>query len=438
MDRETRTVAILRPLGRPSWRYGALLAIAASGALWFAYAWAFQLNNGMVVTGLADWGTGGGLPWGLYVGSFIWWVGIAHGGIIVSASVRLFGIDSFRPVARLAELLTIIALSIAALYILLHLGRPGRIVTSVLPALPSTYRTSPLAWDVLVITAYFVLTVTYLGLTVRADLHKLRDRLPRVAAPIYRMLLLGYRPEEDEKVERMAWWLALGVIILAPLFLHGGVIPWLFALLPGTPGWAGAGQGPVFLTIALSSALGSIILLAYVVRRAYGWAEILDDRVFAGLARALALFALLFLWMQLQEVITGVALAPAAAVEATKSKIDEPLFWVAIVMVATALVYLSLQMLIPRLFSVERTVAVALLPVIGTLIEKTTFVLDGLRAPVFALYKGVPGGYSPSWVEISSVIGAVSLVVLFFLVVSKVLPMIEVGEAEREAEESER
>jgi Ni/Fe-hydrogenase subunit HybB-like protein len=431
MDSEMRSAVILRPLGRPSSRYLLFVALAGGGALWFAYAWAFQLKYGMITTGLSDWGSGGGVPWGLYVGSFIWWVGIAHGGIIVSASVRLFGIDSFRPVARLAELLTIAALSIAALYILLHLGRPDRVVTSVLPALPTTYRTSPLAWDVLVITAYFVLTATYLGLTVRADLYALRERLPRVFGPVYRMMLLGYRAEEDEKVERMAWWLALAVIVLAPLFLHGGVIPWLFALLPGTPNWAGAGQGPVFLTIALSSALGSIIILAYVVRRAYGWEDLLDDRVFAGLGKFLALFALLFLWMQLQEVITGVAIASASTTEAMQSKIEEPLYWVAIGMVAAALVYLSLQMLFPRLFSVERTVAVAFLPVLGTLIEKTMFVLDGLRFPVFSLYEGVPGGYSPSWVELSTVIGSVSLVALFFLLVSKLLPMIEVGESEQ-------
>ncbi|MCH8038455.1 MAG: FtsW/RodA/SpoVE family cell cycle protein, partial [Proteobacteria bacterium] len=65
------------------------------------------------------------------------------------------------------------------------------------------------------------------------------------------------------------------------------------ALIPGKPEWAGAGQGPLFLTIALSSALGSVITLAYIMRRAYGWEEILDERVFKGLARFLALFALL-------------------------------------------------------------------------------------------------------------------------------------------------
>jgi Ni/Fe-hydrogenase subunit HybB-like protein len=428
MEGEARTAAILRPIARPSSRYWALLALAVVGLLWFALAWAFQLRNGLIVTGLADWGSAGGVPWGIYIGSFIWWVGIAHGGIIISASVRLFGLTAFRPVARLAELLTLGALSVAALYIVVHMGRPDRVVTSILPALPTTFRTSPLAWDVIVITAYFVLTATYIGLTVRSDLFALRDRLPRIFSPLYRMLLLGYRPEEDEKIERMAWWLALAVIILAPLFLHGGVIPWLFALLPGRPAWDGAAQGPLFLTLALTSALGSVIVLAYIMRRVYGWQDILDAAVFKGLARFLALFAMLFLWMQIQEVLTGLAMASGDVVRATRGEIDDPLYWVAIVLMGTTLTYLALQMLFPRLFSIERTVVAAGLPVFATLIEKTIFVLNGLRFPTFSLYRGVPGVYFPSWVEFSSIVGAFSFMLLFFLVVSKLIPMIEVGD----------
>jgi molybdopterin-containing oxidoreductase family membrane subunit len=163
------------------------------------------------------------------------------------------------------------------------------------------------------------------------------------------------------------------------------------------------------------------------VRRAYGWEEILDDRVFKGLARFLALFALLFLWMQLQQVITSVAMASTADVTATQEKLREPLYWVAIGLMGAALAYLALQMLFPRLYSVERTVAAAMLPVLATLIEKVGFVVDGLRFPVFSLYKGVPGSYSPSWVELSTVIGAVSIVLLFFLLMGKIIPLIEVG-----------
>jgi molybdopterin-containing oxidoreductase family membrane subunit len=62
----------------------------------------------------------------------------------------------------------------------------------------------------------------------------------------------------------------------------------------------------------------------------------------------------------------------------------------------------------------------------ATLIEKFLFVVEGLMHPVFDLYKGVPGYYTPSWIEISSVVGAFSVVTIFFLVVSRIIPLVEV------------
>jgi molybdopterin-containing oxidoreductase family membrane subunit len=425
-----RGAAILRPLGRPSRRYLVVLGLALIGLLWFAQAWAFQLRHGLVVTGLSDWGTGGGVPWGLYIGSFIWWVGIAHGGIVVSAAVRLFRLDGLRPVARLAELLTLAALANAGLYIILHVGRPDRIVSSILPNLDQTIRSSPLAWDVVVVTLYFALTGTYLALTIRSDLFGLRDRLPRVFRPLYRVLLVGYRPDERPKTERMAWWLALGVIVLAPLFLHGGVIPWLFALLPAQPAWFGPVQGPQFLAAALSSALAAVTILAFVFRRVYAWDEIIDDRVFDGLSRWTGLFALFYLWLQLQQVITGSAMAPESVGAAVSAKMASPLFWLAMVLLAFAIGHAGVQALAPRLFSVGRTAAVAVLPVLAILIEKTLFVIEGPTHPAFGLYAGMPNAYTPSWVELSSVIGAFAIVVLFFLAAAKSLPLVEYEEAE--------
>lgn len=424
----SRTAAVLRPLGRPSWRWIAVLAVAGTGLAWFGHAWAFQLRHGLVVTGLGDWGYAGGVPWGFYVGSFIWWVGIAHGGIIVSAAVRLFHMDDFRPVARLAELLTLAALANAGLYIVVHLGRPDRVVTSILPNLLQRLQTSPLAWDVLVITLYFVLTATYLTLTIRADLYELRDRLPRAARPLYRLMLVGHRRGEQVKAERMGWWLALGLIILAPFFLHGGVIPWLFALMPGQPGWFGPVQGPQFLSAALASALGAVTLLAYLFRRIYHWEEIIDDRVFRGLSRWVGLFALLFLWLQLQKLVTGLSMAPDGVGAATRAMATTPAYWVAIGLLGVTVTHVGLQMLAPHRFSVGRTVVVAVLPLVAILIEKTLFVVEGLMHPVFDLYEGVPGSYSPSWVELSSLVGALSIVVLFFLVAVKTIPVIELEE----------
>jgi Ni/Fe-hydrogenase subunit HybB-like protein len=421
-----RLDAILAPLARPTWRWWATLAVALSGLAWFAQAWIFQLQWGLVVTGMGDWGYIGGIPWGFYEGSMIWWIGIGHGGIIISAAVRLFRMHDFAPIARVAELLTLASLANAGLYIIVHLGRPDRVVSSILPNLPTTLQTSPLAWDVMVITLYFVLTATYLTLTLRHDIFTVRDRLPRMFNPLYRVILVGHRPAERAKAESMAWWLALGLIVLAPLFLHGGVIPWLFALLPGTPGWFGPVQGPQFLAAALASALGAVTILAYVLRRVYGWADIIDERVFRSLSRWMGLFALLILWLQLQKVVTGMAMAPESVGYSVNAMVNTPLYWVALAMLAVAVAHVGFQMLAPHRFNIARTAAVGALPLVAIGIEKVLFVIEGLMYPQFNLHG--PGTYSPTWVEWASLIGALSIVALFFLIASKAVPMVELEE----------
>ncbi|MGK2230425.1 MAG: Ni/Fe-hydrogenase subunit HybB-like protein, partial [Methanobacteriota archaeon] len=79
---------LVRPMRKPGKKYMIVGALATVGFLIFAVAYGFQLENGLAVTNLSDWGSGGGVTWGLYIGSFVWWVGIAHGGILVSAAAR--------------------------------------------------------------------------------------------------------------------------------------------------------------------------------------------------------------------------------------------------------------------------------------------------------------------------------------------------------------
>ncbi len=423
---------ILRPMQSTARWYKALFAVAAVVALVWVVLWGRQLQEGLIVTNLADWGSGGGVTWGVYIGAFIWWVGIAHGGIILSAAVRLFGMDRYQPVARIAELLTLGALAMAGLYIVIHTGRPDRLVTSVVPAYPWTVQTSPLAWDITVITLYFVLTATYLALTLRYDIHRLRDRMPDKFGPLYSIMTLGYSKREDEIIERMVWWLALGIIILAPLLLHGGVIPWLFSLLPSMPGWQGAVQGPQFLSIALTSAIGGVIVISMALRRAYDWHHILTDEMIRGLTMWLGLFSLLFMWLQLQQIINGIY-APATDVSAVFSaKLVNPVYIFAIGTMVVVLAYIFAQAVRESVFTPLRSLTVSLLALAATLSEKVLFVVEGLEYPTFSLYEAVPGHYFPSITELASVAGTIALCTLFFLAILKVFPVIELHAVEDE------
>ncbi|WP_254763940.1 NrfD/PsrC family molybdoenzyme membrane anchor subunit [Natrinema marinum] len=435
---------ILRPINTLTKKYFILYGIAALGLGAFLVAWAYQLQKGLIVTGLGDWGSGGGATWGLYIGAFIWWVGVAHGGIILSAAVRLLGMDRYMPIARLAEMTTIGGLSAAGFYILVHMGRPDRMVTSVIGHYHITVNNSPLVWDVTVITAYFVLSATYLGLTLRYDISRLRDDLPDHFEPIYKIMTLGYTEKEDKIISRMVWWLAAAVIIMAPLLLHGGVIPWLFALLPAMPAWTGGIQGPMFLSIALMSAISGVIIISYAFRRAYDWDHIITDDIFRGLLLWLGFFTLLFLWFQLQFVLNGVFLGPLAKAHAAEAKLANPLYQGAMTMIFLTLVYIFLQGIRPSLFSKKRALIASGAILTGTLTEKVLFVVEGFLHPVFTIYDATPGAYFPSVIELLSLVGTTALVALLFLNLSKLVPVVELhavehmrGDHEHEATESE-
>ncbi|QSW98787.1 NrfD/PsrC family molybdoenzyme membrane anchor subunit [Haloterrigena alkaliphila] len=416
---------ILRPINTFTKKYIILYGVSALALVAFLVAWAYQLQQGLIVTGLGDWGSGGGSTWGLYIGAFIWWVGIAHGGIILSAAVRLLGMDRYMPVARLAEMLTIAGLSAAGFYILVHMGRPDRMVTSVIGHYHITVNNSPLVWDVTVITAYFVMTATYLGLTLRYDVSRLRDDMPSHFSPLYDLLTIGYTEKEDEIVERMVWWLAAAVIIMAPLLLHGGVIPWLFSLLPAMPAWTGAIQGPQFLSIALTSAISGVILIAAAFRRAYDWDHIFTDDIFRGLLLWLGFFCLLFLWFQLQQLINGLFLGPLDQAHAVEGKVGHPVYQVSMLMVLGTLIYIFLQGIRPALFSRARAMVAGVVVLTATFLEKLLFVVEGFLHPTFDIYAATPGEYFPSVIEWLSLAGTIGMVVLIFLNISKVVPVVE-------------
>ncbi|AEH36706.1 NrfD/PsrC family molybdoenzyme membrane anchor subunit [Halopiger xanaduensis] len=421
---------ILRPITSTSRKYYALVAVAGLALGVFLIGWAYQLQQGLAVTGLSDWGTGGGVTWGVYIGAFIWWVGIAHGGIILSAAVRLLGMERYMPVARLAEMLTLAGLSAAGFYILVHMGRPDRMVTSVIGHYHITVNNSPLVWDVTVITAYFVLTATYLSLTLRYDVHRLRDQLPDYFDPIYAVMTLGYSEREDEIVQRMVWWLALAIIIMAPLLLHGGVIPWLFAVLPTYPRWFGGVQGPQFLTIALTSAISGVIILSYSFRRAYDWEHIITDDIFRGLTLWLGFFCLLFLWLQLQQVTTGTFSPPTGLGHTWEATLEQPAYILSMTLVGLVLAYIFAQTIRPALFSKTRALICAFAVLTATLLEKILFVIEGFFHPVFDIYAATPGTYVPSLIELASLAGTIGLVALFFLSLAKVVPVVELHAVE--------
>jgi molybdopterin-containing oxidoreductase family membrane subunit len=414
---------ILRPLLYTSVRFYIFFGILLALILFALYAWYIQLTQGLAVTGLND--IGRGPPWGLYITNFIFFVGLAHGGIAISAAIRLAGLKIYKPIARIAELLTPICLIIAMFSIVLDEGRPDRLINIFL-YYAERIGQSPLAWDITVVIIYFSFSTTYLLFTLRSDLTLIKER-PLRWRWLYRLLLLGYRRGEEEKIEKVAWWMAAcipGLLVL----LSGGVIAWLLGLMVSRPGWYGAFMGPYFVTAAIISAVAAVIVVSAIIRRIFGWQDYIRDEIFKGLGNFLSAGMFVYLYFMLAEQLTmrypGPSLMPEFLVsqEIMQGRYA-PLFWVTtIVFFFTPALTLFLQAAFKR-FNIILTVSSATLILLGLWVKRYLIVVPPL---LYSLLPYPIGSYTPTWVEWALIAGTFALATILYTLSVKIIPIMEV------------
>jgi len=424
---------LLAPLLHTSPKGYLFLAISLLGVIFFFAIWYYQMANGLVVTGMRDYGTPlMGSPWGIYIVNFIWFVGIAHGGIVMSAAIRVMKLEKYRPIARMAELLTVVTLLLAGLSIVMDMGRPDRLFKMVI-YYGDRVTTSPLVWDLTVIMIYITLSVAYLYLLMREDLAYLRDKLPKFRM-LYGLLLFGYREDEKAKIEQIAWWIALTLLVIVFL-LSGGVIPWLFGLIAAQAGWFGAIQGPMYLNAALASALAAVIVMVGTTRRVFRWEKHISVDIFRGMGTALSVLVILYLWFTLHEQLTYQYSAPSSEHDISDSLLFGQyalLFWPVVAMLLGSFVYLAASALAKR-FSYVGTLAASSVVLFAFWVKRFLIVIPSLTHPRLELYPS--GIYFPTWVEYSLVLGTVAIAVFLIAVFVKLFPVMEVKGARRTAGE---
>ncbi|MFQ5838952.1 MAG: NrfD/PsrC family molybdoenzyme membrane anchor subunit, partial [Thermoplasmata archaeon] len=146
---------LVQPLQRTTWRFyvvcGVLAAIVAVGV----FGYVTQLQRGLSVTGMND-----KVSWGLYISNFVFFIGISHAGTLISAILRVTNAEWRRPVVRMAESITVIAIIIAAAFPLIDLGRPDRLMHIFIYGRIE----SAILWDFVSISTYLTGSIIYLSL----------------------------------------------------------------------------------------------------------------------------------------------------------------------------------------------------------------------------------------------------------------------------------
>jgi len=335
---------LIDPLFRTGWRFWAIFAILMIVIGWGVFMYIQQLQLGLGQTGMQR-----PAYWGVYMVNFIFFIGISHAGTLISAILRVTGAEWRRPITRVAESITTFALIVGTLQIIIDMGRPDRLASVILHGRLQ----SPILWDVVSVTAYFLGSVTYLYLPLIPDAAILRDNLPDYAPGwrrvLYRALALGWRGNREQwrRLEKAIAAMAVFIIPVA-ISVHT-IISWILATTL-QPGWHSTIFGPYFVVGAIFSGIGALFVAMTVVRRTLGLEDYIKLRQYRSLG-------LLFITMNIIWAYFTYAenLAPAAGQQSDEfpvlaSKLwgnFAPGFWAMIMLMIFAFLVLVLPRMIP-------------------------------------------------------------------------------------------
>src|SRR6187397_1357915 len=172
---------------------------------WFGFGIAFLLVNVLLISltyliaeGTGIWGVNVPVGWGFAIINFVWWIGIGHAGTLISAILLLFKQSWRTSINRFAEAMTLFAVACAAIFPLIHTGRPWLAIYWLFPY-PNTMDVwpqfrSPLIWDVFAVSTYATVSALFWFVGLIPDFATIRDRaVNKVRKFIYGALSLGWR-----------------------------------------------------------------------------------------------------------------------------------------------------------------------------------------------------------------------------------------------------
>lgn len=409
----------LAPLGGTGRRYWLWLAFLLAVVGWGLFAYATQVANGLIVTDLRD-----RISWGVYIASFVFFIGISHAGTLLSAILRATKARWQLSITRMAELITVVALMVGALFPVIDMGRPDR----VLNVLFFGRWQSPIVWDILAIATYLTGSTLYLLLPLIPDFALARDRLGPTASRFRRALFtlgaVGYRgtPAQRRALER-AMTVMMIIIIPVAVSVHT-VVSWIFAMTLRVP-MNTTVFGPFFVAGAIYSGVAAIILLMAVLRRVLHLEEYITATQFKCLGYLLGAFTLIMGYFNLQEyAVHGYKLEGGMPFHFEQLMTGPfwPLFWFYIL---GSIMLPGLLILHPRTRTIRGICIAAVLVLLGMWVERYLIVVAGLRVPLMPY---APAEYAPSWVEWSILGGAFGLFALIISVFVKLFPVISVWE----------
>lgn len=370
--------------------FGALKEASPQYWLWVALlgtfvvmgvlAWFTFFTHGGVVMNQRD-----GSPWGLWFTNYMYYVGLAAGGLVVYASVHLFGAEQFKPLTRIAVLQAGVFTMMALLGVITDFERPWRMISFLLTPNP---------------TAPFVYTGTAAGLYM-------------VLCFIDLWIIIT-----GTGGEKLAFTMTL-IALPAAVYLHT-TTAFVLALNKSRELWNSAVMVPIFLTSATASGIAVLIIFAYLFQAVTKVK--FKPSMFRSLATLMATVIIMDLFLLIVEI--GTVFWPTSAQPGHSVRMIEfvdgryAVFFLPVLILGFTAFTLLARRKTRHLPAVQITASI--LYVIAIFLKRYVLMAMGFSYTPLGQPTQI---YFPSLVETLLALGILAFGILFITICIKVLPL---------------
>lgn len=403
------------------WWVGFGMSLGLLGLFVVALGWLF-------IRGVGIWGIDWPVAWGFAIGNYVWWVGMASGGTLISALFFLTRSEWRSATSRIAETMTVFCVACAGIMPVIHLGRwwyfywlfpyPNTM------ALWPQFR-SPLHWDFVAILVYVAGSVLFWYVGLLPDLATLRDRARRRwQRVLYGLLALGWQGSSRHWRQFKILY-GLFAALMAPLVCSIHSIVGLDFAGGLTPGWHETQFPPYFVVGAALSGFAVVLMLVIPLRRALDLTGVITLRHIDVLARLMLTTSLLLSYCYLIEVFMPFYRGEEHEITVVMSELGgyyAPWYWAKIILngVVPQLLWIRpLRLTRPLLF------LVALCVVVGMWIERYVIVVGGLHRNYTESSWFV---FMPTFWDWATLAGSVGLFLTGFFLALRFIPMVSMFE----------
>ena len=407
------------------------------GALWWiGFLAAFSLLaigavavTYQIATGIGTWGLNNTVGWAFGITNFVFWIGIGHAGTLISAILFLFRQRWRTSVNRSAEAMTLFAVMCAAVFPLIHMGRPW-MGYWIFPypnfrgPLWMNFR-SPLAWDAFAISTYFIISLMFWYLGLLPDLATIRDRAKQgLRRILFGFFSLGwdgsYRTwQRYETVYTLLAGLATALVVS----VHT-IVSWDFATAV-IPGWHSTIFPPYFVAGAIFSGMAMVLTLVIVARKVMNLENFITLRHVDVMCKLVILTSSIVALAYGTEIFMAQYSSNPYEKFASLNRAFGPFAWAFWTMIGC-------NVLIPQLLWFRRirtnvavVFVISLLINVGMWFERFVIIVTSLHRDYLPSNWA---SYQPTPIEVATLMGSFGLFFTCFLIFSRILPVIAMAE----------